>query len=388
MTKLFSWLGKLLRSGYQSEKGYAAAYSDPAVSDLIERYSAAVRQGPGGHHKPAPSSRLRPIARQAQQDSNNRQLPAREYDGDYKDLPAFVESAHFAWMAGDASPDAPRDLAFERMILEYLDTLAGSEQAGANLIPRVPSVMVQLLKRMHEENVSGAELSRIMTRDVVLVAAILAEVNNSFYNLTEKVTELSQAILLLGHNRLRMVLAKLSFTPVYNDQLGPYTKATAARIWQHSQKRALICYLLARNHKVDPFMGFLAGLMQDVGLMVALRVFDRSSGTGHLPLAQDFRRPFQQKALLLSARIGQVWTIPEMAIKVVEAQGIDRTGLAKLPLARVMQKADFIARCCTLIEAGQLMLDLDKLRTMLSEAEADVLVTVIEGHTNIANVMV
>ena len=134
-------------------------------------------------------------------------------------------------------------------------------------------------------------------------------------------------------------------------------------------------------------MAFLAGLMQDVGLMVALRVFDRSSGKGQLPIATEFRLAMQQKSLLLSTRIAQVWTIPELVIKVIEAQGIDRTGLAKLPLARIMKKADFISKCCTLIDAGQLTIDPDKIRAVLSDSEADCLFTMMEGQVNLGNIM-
>jgi len=370
----FSWLLKILKPGYVP-KGtlYAPVHVE---SDLIVKNrpsDSSAGRLPGKAHVPA--STKKPTAQ------------IKEYEGSYKELPGYVDACYFEWMAGKSELNPISDQPFEQKIIEYLDMLAESELAGSNLIPRVPSVMVQLLQRMHEENVSGSELARIITRDVVLVAAILREVNNSFYNLSDKVTELSQAILLLGHNRLRMVLAKLSFTPVYNDQLGNYTKITAAKIWEESQYRALACYLLAKHQKVDPFMAFLAGLMQDVGLMVALRVFDRSSGNGELPTSTQFRNAFQKKALLLSGRIGQNWSIPELVIRAIEAQNGDRTALAKIPMARVLKKADFISKTCMLINHGQLRLDMDRVRELLSDAESDCMITMLQGKVGVANIL-
>ncbi|PRC91588.1 HDOD domain-containing protein [Solimicrobium silvestre] len=310
-----------------------------------------------------------------------------EYDGDYKDLPDFVDRCYFDWMAGKASENSSTDESFERKIIEYLDVLAESEFAGANLIPRVPSVMVQLLKRTHEENVTGSELSRIIAKDVVLVAAILNEVNSSFYNMNDKVTELSQAILLLGHNRLRMVLAKISFTPVFNDQLGTYSKLTSSKLWEESQQRAIACYLLAKHQNIDPFMAFLAGLMQDVGIIVALRIFDRSSNNSDFPTATEFRAAFQKKSLILSARIGQIWTLPEIVTKAIDAQLMESTELAALPMGVVLKKADFISKTCILINTGQLNVDMEQVKDILIESEMDCLLSMQGGQISLANIM-
>ena len=190
MLNFFSWITKILRPGYVAKDNpYPPVHVE---SNLI------VKSRPSGN-RPVKPVKKSPVAK-AESSGPMAAPQAKEYEGNYKDLPAFVEVSYFDWMAGKSQVNPIRDQAFEQKIVEYLDMLAESELAGSNLIPRVPSVMVQLLKRMHEENVSGSELSRIITRDVVLVAAILREVNNSFYNLNSKVTELSQAILLLGQH--------------------------------------------------------------------------------------------------------------------------------------------------------------------------------------------
>jgi HD-like signal output (HDOD) protein len=298
------------------------------------------------------------------------------YSGDYSQLPTYVDACYFNWVAGKVDGEKSEDSSFECKILEYLNALAETELAGSNLIPRVPSVMVQLLKRLHEDNVPSSELSRIISQDVVLVAGLLNEVNSSYYNLPDKITDISQAILVLGHTRLRMVLARISFTPIYNERLGANAKLIALKIWDESQKRALACYLLAKSQNVDPFMAFLMGLMQDVGLIVALRVFDRSEN-GQLPTSNNFRDAFQQCARVLSTRIGTIWSLPELVIKAIELQGSEKSTLAKSPLATVLWQGDFLSKTCTLIEAGQLNVDMESVKSILTEAEMDCLISLL-----------
>jgi len=311
---------------------------------------------------------------------------ADTWQGDYADLPGVVDAGFFAWMVGHSGEDADRDESFERKIIDYLDVLARSDTAGANLIPRVPSIMVQLLKRSHEENVTGSELSQLITKDVLLVTAILNEVNSSYYKTDKKVTELSQAIMLLGHNRLRMVLAKISFTPVFNDQLGKYTKLAAAKLWDESQQRALASYILARHYSIDPFRAFLAGLMQDVGVIVALRVFDRSGAESDLPTSTEFRLAFQHQALILSARIGQIWTLPENVTATIEGQ-LSGAMAASDPMVMVLNKANFISKTCQLINAGLLHVDMKQMKTILGDAEFDCLSSLLSGQVSVANIL-
>lgn len=312
---------------------------------------------------------------------------ANEYEGNYAALPEFVELSFFNWMAGRSAENPVRDESFEHKIIEYLDVLEKSESGGANQIPRVPSVMMELLKRTHEENVTGSELTQIITRDVVLVAAILNEVNSSYYKVNKKVTEIGQALMMLGHNRLRMVLAKISFTPVFNDQIGNHTKVAAAKLWEESQQRALACYLLANSSGADPFMAFLAGLMKDVGIIVALRVFDRSNSEGELPSSDEFRTAFLAKSMALSARIGQIWTLPDIVVQALTQMNMGSSITESKTMAEVLQRADFVSKTSMLMHASQLSLDMNKLPVTMTKAEIDCLTALLSGQLSVANIM-
>ncbi len=306
-----------------------------------------------------------------------------DYAGDYGVLPEYVRSLSMAWLAGRLAPEVAKpvgDDALGRRIIEQLDALAESEFSGANLIPRVPSVMVQLLKRSHEENVTDSDLARLIAKDVVLVAALLNEVNSSFYKTNKQVTDLNQAIMLLGHKRLRLVLARLSFTPVFNDQFGQYTRRVAGQLWEQSQQRALASYILSKTSGNDPFLAFLAGLMQEVGFAVALRVMERIDSQAVLPDGAAFEEALRDRIGTLSTRIVRYWAMPEPVVAAIAGQISE-------PMTVVLREAGFLSNVALLIRDKVLQVDMEKMSATLDGDGMACLTAILGGRVSLDNVM-
>ncbi|MBI3228837.1 MAG: HDOD domain-containing protein, partial [Burkholderiales bacterium] len=112
----------------------------------------------------------------------------------------------------------------ENEILEALDKLVKGKQSGANLVKRLPGVIPQLLQSLRTENFSGAELSRKISHDVVLVAAVIRIANSSMYNPTQTITSIEHAVLILGQNGLRQLITGVAFRPIIDLNSGHYTK--------------------------------------------------------------------------------------------------------------------------------------------------------------------
>ena len=100
-----------------------------------------------------------------------------------------------------------------------------------------------------------------------------------------------------------------------------------------------------------------------------------------------FKNMLQKKSLILSARISAIWTMPEVVIKAIEGQGLDKLTRAKLPLAKVLNRANLLSKLCILIQAGKLNVDMDKMREILSEAEMDCLSVLVDGRATLASVV-
>src|SRR5207237_744784 len=75
------------------------------------------------------------------------------------------------------------------------------------------------------------------------------------------------ALLVLGQNGLRMLLARAAFRPIIGMQGGVHARLAAPRVWSHTERCALAASLLAPACQADPFEAYLAGLMHDLGLL-------------------------------------------------------------------------------------------------------------------------
>ena len=271
-------------------------------------------------------------------------------------LADHVDAAYFDWLMG-RSQVTPAEDASQTMLLGYLADLAKSDLAGSDLIPRIPGIMQELLKNMRDENVSSSNLALLIKKDVVLLVAVLKAANSAIYNPPSPIIDLNKAIQVLGHNGLRLILAKTAARPIFNAKLGDFTKLMGPKIWEHTEARSIACSVLAKQRGVDQFQAFLAGLMQDVGLMIALRVFERGGVSSGLSASESFRKSLRKQARTISAQICRVWDLVPPVPVAISEQDSEKSGAEWSPLGQLLRIGDFIGKACVLIKSGQLQVD-------------------------------
>ena len=268
-----------------------------------------------------------------------------------EDAPA-LEQVFWRWLCGLPADAAGEQAASPaaRQVESDLARLAQAPEQAADLVPRVPEVIPRLLGSLREEGVSGAELARQVARDPVLVAEVIREANSPFYRQTKPVRTVDAAILVLGQNGLRMLLARVAFRPIMGASSGPCARVAAPRLWLHAERCARAGALLAPRLGADPFEAYLAGLMIDVGLIVAFRLVDQLQQSGPAPDQPERVSAIQAGARQLSARIALYWDLPPPI-----GAAILRAGDAHAqPLARALGQADTLARLRLLLDGGAL----------------------------------
>lgn len=264
---------------------------------------------------------------------------------------ADIDAAFYRWLTG--AIDLPVPASAEKLILDELARLAATPGAGADLVPRVPAVIPQLLRSLRDETLSGTELSRQLSQDVVLVAEVIREANSPYYHPSIPVKSVETAVRLLGQNGLRMVLARVSFRPIISMQTGRFARQVAPQLWQQSEKCAHAARLLAPTLRANPFEAYLAGLMHNVGLIVAFRLIDQLYADAALPHSTAFCAGLFAQARLLSARIGELWEFPVTVTAAIEQAGSPGAP----PLAETIALSDRLAKLRMLVDAGQVAAD-------------------------------
>lgn len=260
--------------------------------------------------------------------------------------PSFdLDLAFFRTLAGGAAHAGELP---EQLILDEVARLARQPQAAAELVPRVPAVIPQLLRSLRSDAMSSSELSRQVAQDVSLVAEVIREVNSPYYRATAKIANIEGALMLLGQNGLRMLLARVAFRPLIGTQGGRLARQAAPQVWSQSEKCAMAASMAAPRHGANPFEATLAGLMQNVGLIVALRLADQVAGAAPLPQSDSFAHALLDGARRLSAGIAGLWEFPPgVAQAILQAGQFEAT-----PLAQALHEGDRLAKLRVLCDAS------------------------------------
>jgi len=273
-----------------------------------------------------------------------------------------IDAAWYRWLAAAPPPRAPAPI--ERRILDELAGLAQAPVAGAALVPRVPEIIPQLMRTLQEEDLNAFELSRQLSQDTLLVAEVYREANRPAYlpryHSGPPISSMQAAIMLLGQNGMRMLLARVAFRPVVSMQSGLLARRVAPVLWRQSEKAALAASLLAPGLRANAFDAYLAGLMENVGLVVAFRLLDQICGDQALPWSEEFVEGLFRHARTLSARITRLWEFPETVAEAIEISGS--------PEARALALGDRLAKLRMLVDGAQFAPDDPFVTDGLSEA--------------------
>ena len=264
---------------------------------------------------------------------------------------AEIDSLFYRWMTGAVSQSASAGA--EKLIIDELTRMAGSTGAGAELVPRVPAVIPQLLRSLRDDSLSGTELARQLAQDVVLVAEVIREANSPYYHPAIPVKSVENAVRLLGQNGLRMVLARVAFRPVISMQAGRCARHVAPHLWVQAEKCAEAARMLAPAMGANTFETYLAALMQNVGLIVAFRLMDQISADGMLPDSDAFCDQLFTQARILSARIGALWDFPATVTGAI-AQVHQPNGST---VAAALAQSDRASKLRMLVDAGSFAAD-------------------------------
>jgi HD-like signal output (HDOD) protein len=267
-----------------------------------------------------------------------------------------VDGVWFHWLfdtEGDAALDTSEA---ENSVLAALAEIINSQQSGAAMVRRLPGLIPQLLQSLRSDNFSGAQLSRLISNDVVLLSAVirLANTLHRESGSGNKINSVENAVMLIGQEGLRQIITTVAFRPIIDMNSGQHTRLLAPRIWDQSERCAVANRMMAEAMGVDPFEAFLAGLVQNVGLIVSLRVMDQLA-KGDKPLGSEmFSARLTRDARSLTTSIGREWSFPDSVTQAIREQAGVKRGLAISPLGRMLTLSDYLAKLRILSDAGRI----------------------------------
>jgi HD-like signal output (HDOD) protein len=261
-----------------------------------------------------------------------------------------INTVYYNWLFGTEGESALDTTAAENQVLDALSTILKSQQSGAALVRRMPGLIPQLLQSLRSDNFSGAQLSRTISSDLVLVAAVIRLANTSYIGSGTNITSVEHAVMLIGQEGLRHLITSVAFRPIIDMNSGHYTRSLAPRIWDQSERCAVANRMLAEELGIDPFEAFLAGLVQYVGLIVTLRIMDQMDKDGTHLGSEMFCASLLRDARTLSCSIGREWNFPDAVVTAITEQAGARKGVQISPMGKLLSQSDYLSKVRILSE--------------------------------------
>jgi HD-like signal output (HDOD) protein len=134
-------------------------------------------------------------------------------------------------------------------------------------MPSLPTSVNKVMEVCNDPQTSPIDLNYIISLDPVLTGRVLKLINSAYYSMSQQVTTLVRAIIMLGLNtvkNLALSSAILKSMQIRNNSRGINMEA----FWRHSLGVGVASKLLAKNRGIDTHRleeYFTAGLLHDIG---------------------------------------------------------------------------------------------------------------------------
>ena len=187
---------------------------------------------------------------------------------------------------------------------------------ASDRLPSLPQVALRVIELARDPEPDFGEVVRTVRTDPALSSKILRTTNSALFGLRQSVQSIEAAIPMLGITLVRTIV--LGFTlatprPGERDILLPLQ-----RLWRSCLTQAVFAELLAMEiDGADPPTYFLAGLLQDIGILAALHV-DPENYLTHVWKTSEFpnvvaseRQYYGFTHLELARALCGRWGIPE-----------------------------------------------------------------------------
>src|SRR5438067_3375991 len=217
----------------------------------------------------------------------------------------------------------------------------------------LPAVAAEVLRLTGEPQIDPRELRQCIESDPALAARLLRVVNSSLFGPTRPVTDLNQALTLLGIRPLKMLVLGFSLP---KDLFSGLKAEVLARYWRQTLVKAVAARELSeRLWRTPGDEPFLAGLVQDIGVLALIqqlgpvyeKLLERVQACGGSLIDCELDT-LGFDHLVLSSRLLAHWglpaglcaaiSVPPVKERIEELTGSERT------LPRMLHLAELMAR--------------------------------------------
>ncbi|MBN2628828.1 MAG: HDOD domain-containing protein [Spirochaetales bacterium] len=234
-----------------------------------------------------------------------------------------------------------------------LDTIVDEIVKVIDKLPQFPENITEVQRLINDPDSEIEDIARRINSDPALAADLLKTVNSAQFMLPNRVSNIPDAVMLLGFRGIKNMLYSYGTEKILN------ITDHESHMWDHSHRVGFYSYTLARNitKKKDVIDdAYLGGILHDIGLIVLqgvrpelvehIRDFSVDKGLS-AQLLEDMAAGYNHSEV--GARIAEKWNFPPSLVDAIKYHHI--------PLqCRSQNKAIvyciYLANCLANIEQG------------------------------------
>jgi len=134
-------------------------------------------------------------------------------------------------------------------------------------LPALPTTAVRLIQVMGDPLCGAREMVQIISSEPSLAARVRRVVNSAYFGLRGTVSELSRAVVMLGHTRIRDLALAACMTPLVTIGAEGYEVPPEAFMY-HSIATGCAAQMIADRTGRETEAAFVVGLLHDIGKLV------------------------------------------------------------------------------------------------------------------------
>ncbi len=192
-------------------------------------------------------------------------------------------------------------------------------------LPTLPETYNELIAELQSESCSIRSIAEIVGRDISMTAKILQMVNSAFFALPTRVTDIFQAVNLLGLDTTRALVLAAGVFRQFEEQHIPGYSIEA--VYHHSLSVGAMAQRLSQHLELDERSvddAMLGGMMHDIGKLILVSSFPekvravaQTAQDNKVTLEQGEKEIFKVTHAEVGAHLLSLWGLPDSILEAI-----------------------------------------------------------------------